>query len=98
MTPELNHLEMKCLRTAQDFLSLDWGMSSARVRSAVNAVILGPPRDAAALKFLLEESVKLPVQFEPARRLHDLVEATAELHTQHQRATNFQRWATKGAA
>ena len=96
-TPELSHLEMKCLHAAHELLALEWGSSAAKVRQAINDVITGPPRDILALKFLISESERLPVQFEPARRLHDLVDAAAELHTQARRAANFVRWA-QGAA
>jgi hypothetical protein len=97
MSSELSQLEMKCLRAAQELLSLNWGASSPQVRAAVDAMLIGPPRDSAALSFLITESEKVPVQFEPSRRLRDLVECAAELHTQHQRAANFERWA-RGAA
>jgi hypothetical protein len=97
MSSELSHLEMKCLRAAQEFLSLNWGALSPQVRAAVDAVLIGPPRDSAALSFLITESEKVPVQFEPSRRLRELVESAAQLHTQHQRAANFERWA-RGAA
>src|SRR4051812_13464808 len=95
--PDLSHLEIKCLHAAHELLALDWGSSAAQVRKAVDEVIIGPPRDALALKFLIGESAKLPAQFEPARRLHDLIEAAAQLHSHNRRAANFVRLA-QGAA
>src|SRR3954466_16087497 len=97
MPKELTHLEMKCRRAAHEVLALEWGPAAGKVRTAVQNLIVGPPHDCQALQFLIAESEKLPVQFEPARRLHDLVDAAAELHNHNLRAANFVRWA-QGAA
>jgi hypothetical protein len=79
MSDDLSQLDVECRRAADEFLSLDWGYSKPRVVSAVNEMLAGSRLYNASMAFLLRESIKLPVQAEPARRLNDLVSAIRSL-------------------
>src|SRR3954470_9861526 len=82
-----DQLETECRRTADDFVSLDWGLSKSRIMSAVHEVVSGSNLYNLALEFLLEETTKLPPNFEPARRLKDLVDASAALRSKRKRVS-----------
>lgn len=77
----LNELQAECDRAAQEFLAMDgWTCPKAKVRTIVGEMIAGSRVSTATLSWLLNHIERLPVQAEPARRLHDLTEAVAALH------------------
>lgn len=76
--PVLLELEAECERAAQDFLRIEgWTCAKWKVRSAVAELRAGSPLASSAMEWLLRQTVSLPVQAEPNRRLHDLVQAIA---------------------
>jgi hypothetical protein len=76
---EIEQLEIECDRIAEEFLALNWGTSKAKVRGAVSEMLGGAKIFSSSMAWLLKESSKLPVQDEPARKLHDLVDAISAL-------------------
>jgi hypothetical protein len=76
----LLHLQFECDRAAREFLALAaWGFNRSAVRDAVNRLTSGPSQSTSAMAWLAEHMAKLPQDEEPARRLHDLVQADAVL-------------------
>ena len=74
------HLQIECDRAAREFLSLAaWGFNRAAVRQAVNTMTSTSSASTAALAWLVEHTAKLPMNEEPARRLHELVQADKAL-------------------
>ena len=78
MDPVLQELDAECERTARDFLQIEgWTCPKWKVRAAVEQLRAGSPLSSSAMAWLLKQTVNLPVQAEPNRRLHDLVHAIA---------------------
>lgn len=80
MDTELRILEIEAQHTAAEFLALNWGTSRSKVRAAVEELIAGTQLSSSSMGYLLRQSSKLPVQDEPARKLHDLVTVVTALH------------------
>lgn len=76
---EMRKLEVECNRAAEEFIGINWGNSKTKVRAAVAEMMLGSNLFTSSMGFLLKECAKLPVQYQPARRLNDLVVALTEL-------------------
>ncbi|HEX2852651.1 MAG TPA: hypothetical protein VHO24_05390 [Opitutaceae bacterium] len=89
MNDALKELEIECQRAAEEFLSLNWGNSKPRVRAAVDEMLSGSKLFTSSMAWLLRESVKLPVQAEPARRLNDLVVAISALRARKSQLEYF---------
>jgi hypothetical protein len=67
-------------RAVRDFLALEgWRCSKVTVRVAVNELVTRSKRSTFSLAWLLDQISKLPVQAEPARRLHDLMQIVAAM-------------------
>jgi hypothetical protein len=80
MQNTLLHLQFECDRAAREFLALAaWGFNRSAVRDAVNRMTSGSSQSTSALAWLIEHTSKLPLDQEPARRLHELVQADAAL-------------------
>jgi hypothetical protein len=80
MQNTLLHLQFECDRAAREFLALAaWGFNRSAVRDAVNRMTSGSIQSTSALAWLIEHTSKLPLDQEPARRLHELVQADAAL-------------------
>jgi hypothetical protein len=78
MDSVLRELEAECERAAQEFLQIEgWSCPKWKVRDAVAELRAGSPLATSAMEWLLRQTLKLPVQAEPNRRLHDLVHAIA---------------------
>jgi hypothetical protein len=80
MHNDLLHLQIECDRAAREFLAIAaWGFNRTAARHAVNTMTSGSSASNAALAWLLEHTAKLPMNEEPARRLHELVQADKAL-------------------
>ena len=80
MPNHLLHLQFECDRAAREFLALAaWGFNRGTVRDAVSRLTSGKNQPASALAWLVEHAAKLPLSDEPARRLHELVQADSAL-------------------
>src|SRR5689334_1429171 len=80
MQNHLLFLQMECDRAAREFLALAaWGFNRTAVRQAVNTMTGSSSASTSALAWLVEHTAKLPLSEEPARRLHELVEADKAL-------------------
>jgi hypothetical protein len=80
MHNKLLQLQFECDRAAREFLALAaWGFNRGSVRDALNRLTSGPNQPASALAWLVEHVAKLPSIDEPARRLHELVQADSAL-------------------
>jgi hypothetical protein len=80
MQNTLLHLQFECDRAAREFLALAaWGFNRSAVREAVNRMTSGSSQSSSALAWLIEHTAKLPLDEEPARRLHQLVQADSAL-------------------
>ena len=76
MDPVLVELEAECERAAREFLRIEgWNCPQWKVRAAVNELLACSGLSSSAMAWLLRQTVKIPVQLEPNRRLHDLVQA-----------------------
>lgn len=76
MHHKLLQLQFECDRAAREFLALAaWGFNRESVRDAVSRLTSGAKQPASALAWLVEHAAKLPSTDEPARRLHELVQA-----------------------
>lgn len=75
-------LQIECDRAAREFLALAaWGFNKSAVRQAVNTMTSSSSASAAALAWLNEHTAKLPMNEEPKRLLHELVQADAALRS-----------------
>ena len=80
MQNNLLHLQFECDRAAREFLALAaWGFNRNAVRQAVNTMTSSSSASTAALAWLVEHTAKLPMNGEPAQRLHELVQADRAL-------------------
>lgn len=80
------HLQFECDRAAREFLALAaWGFNKSAVRQAVNTMTSNSSASTAALAWLVEHTAKLPMNEEPARRLHELVQADKALRAEKAR-------------
>jgi hypothetical protein len=93
----MNSLERQCHQAAQDFLSLDWGNQKLEIRRAVYDVVAGSARYSYALGWLLDQIQNVPVQYEPSRRLNDLVHASAALKKRVARRHLVEQWTRRAA-
>jgi hypothetical protein len=76
MDTVLLELEAECERAAREFLQIEgWSCPKWKVKAAVDELRAGSPLSSSAMAWLLKQTVNLPVQHEPNRRLHDLVQA-----------------------
>jgi hypothetical protein len=89
MNHALRELEIECTRAADELLSLNWGSAKPKVQAAVNELLSGSKLFTSSMGYLLKASTQLPVQAEPARRLHDLVNAVTALRTRKSQMEYF---------
>jgi hypothetical protein len=76
---EIEQLEFQCQRNAAEFLALDWGTAEVKARTVVTEMLEGGKLFSVSMAWLLNESVKIPVQHRPIRKLHDLIVAISAL-------------------
>jgi hypothetical protein len=80
MDETLNELRAECRRAAEEFLAVEsWGSAKPRARAALDEMIAGSKLATSSMAWLVRQTPKLPVQAEPARRLHEFVQAVAAL-------------------
>lgn len=73
-------LKAECDRAARDFLSIEgWASPKWKIRMAVDDLLAGAERYSIAMSKLLREATKVPAQFEPNRKLYELVRAIKDL-------------------
>lgn len=73
-------LQFECDRAAREFLALAaWGFNRSAVRQAVNTMTSSSSAAGASLAWLVDHTTKLPMNEEPLRLLHELVQADAAL-------------------
>ena len=90
MDQMLSELRVECRRAADEFLAVEnWGSAKARARDALDEMIKGSQRSTAALAWLIRQTTKLPVQNEPARRLHEFVLAVQALRSREAQLANL---------
>src|SRR5215207_7530981 len=76
----LLYLQFECDRAAREFLALAaWGFNRSAVHEAVNRMTSGSTQSSSAMAWLIDHIAKLPPDEEPARRLHELVQADCAL-------------------
>lgn len=81
-----HELQAECDRAAEEFLAMDgWAASKAKVRSVVQEMMASSRASSSSLSWLLGQIERMPVQHQPARRLHDLTEAMAALQAYKKR-------------
>ena len=83
METALNDLRAECDRTAREFLAIEgWKCPKWKVENYVKELRSSSALSSSAMGWLLRQTTTLPVQAEPARRLHELVHAITALRAE----------------